>query len=120
MSIIGKFGLIGIPEEQHDLFDNNTDFIVIGSMLSDREITMEWTFELPISGRTMTGIFRVIQNDIAVSLSNKYSFFAGDEIIGVTFGAAVVGNEIRLTIVTSGIGEDPKMRYRKQPLAIAS
>lgn len=120
MSLIGKFGLIGVPEEQRDLLDNNTDFIVLGDVSEIRGVQMEWTLELPISGRSMNGIFRIVHNGVDANLDNFYSYIGTDEIETITFGTQIVGSDLRLTIITSGIGENPKLRYRKQTLEVAS
>ena len=118
MSLIGKFGVVGTPEQQLDLLDNNTEYLVLGDATILREITMWWTFELPVLDKAMTGKHRILIDSSGIGLDNDYSFI--DEIDGVEFDVDISGTSARLKIVTSGLGENPKMVYRVETLSRAS
>ena len=107
------------PVIQQDLLDNNIDYIVVGTKTIDRKVILDYSFELPISGRSLVGQFTLVHNGVSVDVDNYYSFIE-PEISGVTFGASIVGNEIRLVIVTNLVGENPKIRYRKMSIGIAA
>lgn len=104
--------------QRRDLLDNNVDFIVVGDKTEDRQVQLEWSFELPISGRSMVGLFRFVQNGSSVDLDNHYSFIPNDELKGVEFSASLVGDEIRLDIVTNSLGENPTIKYRRTTIGV--
>jgi hypothetical protein len=118
MTLIGKFGVVGAPERQLDLLDNNTEYLVLGNATAIREFHMEWTFELPILDKAMRGKHRILIDGAGIGLEYDYSFL--NEIRGVEFDVDILGTDARLKIVTSGLGENPKMVYRLESLSRAS
>jgi len=107
------------PEVQQDLLDNNTDYIVVGDKTVVRKVVLDYSFELPIAGRAITGRFTFNHDGSNVDLENAYNFIK-PLIDGVAFSGAIVGNEIRLVIVTNSIGENPTIRYRKTSIKVAA
>lgn len=105
--------------EQKDLLDNNTDFVVVGDKTTDRVVILDYSFQLPIGGRELNGRIVLLHDGATAEIINNYSFIA-PEITTVTFGAAISGNDLRLTIVTSGIGENPKLVYSRFKLGFAA
>lgn len=104
---------------QKDLTDNNSDWVVIGDKTTDKAILVDYSFQLPISGRQLAGQFMVHHDGTNVELDNAYNFLV-PEVTGVTFAATIVGNDIRLTIVTASVGENPKMVYKLLKLGLAA
>ena len=118
MSLIGKFGVIGAPERQLDLLDNNTEYLVLGDATALREITMWWTFEMSTLNKAMTGRHRILIDGAGIGLDYDFSYL--NEIDGIEFDVDISGTDARLKIVTSGLGENPKMVYRTETLSRAS
>ena len=102
---------------QHDLLDNNSEYIVIGNKTIDKKIDMSYSFELPIADKSLVGLFTFSHDGANVNLRNRYSF-VGPEITGIAFSASIVGDEIRLNIVTNGIGENPTIKYRRTSMTV--
>lgn len=107
------------PEIQVDLQDNNIEIIVVGDKTVFRKIIWNYSFELPIGDKALTGCFVFNHNGTNVDLDNHYSYIP-PEITGVTFNASIVGNDIRLTVTTNGVGEHPKLRYRAVTIKLAA
>jgi len=99
-------------ELRQDLLDNNTDHVVVGDTATDREIVMPYTMQLPISGRAFAGTFRLLHDNGVIDLDNQYHVTL-PMLGGFAFSATVVGTEIRLNIVTNGVGENPTLTYRR-------
>ena len=119
MTSVAKFGRIGIENVQVDLTDNNTEYIVVGDATVDKEIRMDYSFQLPIGKRSISGQFVFTIDGITVGLEHEYSFIP-PEMKVVTYSASIVGTEVRLTIVTDNVGENPKLVYRKDAVLQAA
>ncbi len=109
----------GIAEYQKDLYDNASDYIAVANALLIRAVDIFYSFQLPISGRQFIGKIRLQHDGSTAGLIHDYDFME-PEITGVTFGAALVGTELRLTITCASVGENPKMRYKKFTLSLAA
>ncbi len=107
------------PEIQVDLLDNDVKIIVVGDKTVFRKIVWNYSFELPIGDRALTGCFIFNHDGTSVDLDNSYSYVP-PEITGVTFGASIVGNDIQLTVTTNSVGENPKIRYRAVTIKLAA
>lgn len=110
----------GGTTEQQDLLDNDSTYIVVGDKTTDKVVTVDYSFQLPISGRQRTGTLTVAHDGSTATIDEDYYYEDGDEITSVTFGTTISGNELRVTIVTSGVGENPKLVYRRFKLGIAA
>jgi len=108
------------PYTQQDLFDNDSTYIVVGDKTSDKVVLIDYSFQLPISGRQRNGRLTVSHDGSNTTIDEDYFYEEGDEITTVTFGAAISANELRVTIVTSSVGENPKLIYRTLILPIAA
>ena len=97
--------------DRQDLLDNNTDYLVVGDTSVDSLVTVQYAFRLPIADRGIRGVFTFLQEGATVELGDDY-WYTTPEVTGVTFSASIVGTEIRLGIVTSGVGENPTLLYR--------
>lgn len=106
--------------EQQDLLDNDSTYIVIGDRTVDKTVQIEYSFQLPISGRQRNGVLTFSHDGLAPTLDEDYYYETGDEITSVEFGAVVSGDELRVTIVTSSVGENPKLVYRRNILGVAA
>jgi len=102
---------------RQDLADNTSDYIVVGSTLTDRTVAVEYYLILPVSQKCHKGRFEVLWEGATADISHKYSYIS-TEIPGLTWGAAVVSTEIRLTIVTLGVGENPVIMYTLEKLKV--
>jgi len=101
------------------LLDNSTDFIVVGDKTKERKVVLDYSYELPIAGKAITGTFVFNHDGTSVDLDNWYSFLDKSITKSVTFGAVLSGSEIRLTIVTNSVGENPTIRYRRSSIGVA-
>lgn len=100
-----------LPVSRRDLLDNSIDFITVGHT-DKSKITLDYAFKLPISGRVRTGVFTfLIEPPAHVMLEDEYEVIP-PEITGVTFSAMLFGTDVRLRIVTNGVGENPVIYYR--------
>lgn len=99
------------PFLQKDLFDNNTDSLIVGDTTDDTLITIDYIFKLPIADRSRTGRFVIIVEGTSADIGDDY-WFVPPEITGVTFGVSVVGTDVVLDIVTNSVGENPTLYYR--------
>lgn len=108
------------PTLQEDLTDNNSDYIVVGDKTVDKVVEVAYSFQMPISGRQRNGTLTLSHDGTSATLDENYFYEPGDEILSVTFGATISGDELRITIVTSGVGENPKLVYRKVTLGVAA
>lgn len=106
--------------EQHDLLDNDSTYIVVGNKTTDKVVEVEYSFQLTISGRQRNGLLTISHDGTTATIDEDYYYEDGDEILSVTFGATIVGDEIRLSIVTVAVGENPKMVYRRFKLGLAA
>lgn len=98
-----------------ELSDNNTEYIVVGSLSTDRNIILEYSFELPIADDAITGRLYFITKGSTVELGHEYDFIS-PEITGVDYFRDINLDEIRLKIVTLAVGENPKFLYKKRIL----
>jgi hypothetical protein len=105
-------------ETQVDLQDNNVENIVVGDITLYRKIIWNYSFELPIGDRAIVGNFVFTHDGTNVDLENDYSYVS-PEITGVVFSASIVGNNMQLTVTTSGVGENPKLRYRALTIGVS-
>ena len=103
---------------RRDLTDNSVEYLVVGDITEDREIRIEYSLELPIGGRALTGVIVLNQDGSLVDLDNHYSF-TDPEIETVEWDSDIVGNNVRLIITTTGIGENPVFIYRRSVLPVA-
>lgn len=110
----------GGAQEQHDLLDNDSTYIVVGDITSDKVVLVHYSFQLPISGRQRNGTLTVSHDGSTPTIDEDYYYELGDEITSVTFGTTISGSELRVTIVTSSVGENPKLVYRRVRLGIAA
>jgi hypothetical protein len=117
-SLIGGGGG-GETEYQADLLDNASDYVVVADASARKAVEVFYSFQLPVSGRQMVGKIRIQHDGVAADLIHDYDF-QDAEITGVTFGAALVGMELRLTIVCAAVGENPKLRYKLSALSLAA
>lgn len=106
-------------ELQVDLLDNNVEQIVVGDATVHRKVVLNYSFELPIGNRALTGWFVFNHNGTVVDLDNQYSY-TEPEIEGVEFEADISGNDIRLIVTTNLVGENPKLRYRISTVKLAA
>jgi hypothetical protein len=109
---------LSLPVFRRDLLDNSTDYIVVGDTSIDRKISLEYSYELPIADKALTGTFVFNQNGSSVDLDNWYSFLDESLTENVVFGAVIVGTEIRLTIITNSVGENPTIKYRRNSIGV--
>ena len=72
MTATAKFGPIGVQNAQVDLTDNNTEYIVVGDATVDKEIRMDYSFQLPIGKRSISGQFVFTIDGITVGLEQRY------------------------------------------------
>lgn len=110
----------GGASEQQDLLDNDSTYIVVGDKTTDKVVYIDYSFQLTISGRQRNGRLTFSHDGSTATLDENYFYEDGDEILTVTFGATISGNELRVTIVTASVGENPKLVYRKFKLGIAA
>jgi len=106
--------------QQKDLLDNNSDYMVVGDKTLDKVVLVDYSFQLPISGRQRNGLLTLSHDGTVPTIDEDYYYEIGDEIVSVTFGATISGNDLRVTIVTASVGENPKLVYRKFALPIAA
>lgn len=111
---------VGEAVQQHDLLDNDSTFVVVGDKTVDKVIRVHYSFQLPISGRQRNGTITISHDGSVVTYDEDYFYEEGDEILSITFSASLSGNDVRLNIVTSSVGENPKLMYRISKLGIAA
>ena len=117
MTAIAKFGPLSDEVYRRDLLDNNTDYLVVGDKTVDRMVLLEYSFELPIANRAHVGTLEFNHNGTSIVVVNEYTFL--DPVIdGIEFGADFNGNQMRLVIVTSGLGENPTIKYRRSSIGV--
>ena len=107
------------PVVRVDLTDNNTEYIVVGDKTVDRMVVLDYSYEMPIGGRAITGKFIFNQDGSLVNLDNDYSFVP-PKPSGVTFSADLSGNDIRLKVVTNSVGENPTLKYRRMSIGVVT
>jgi hypothetical protein len=117
---IGGGGGSGDEQFQQDLLDNDSTYIVVGDRTVDKTVEIVYSFQLPISGRQRNGKLTLSHDGSTPTLDEDYYFEIGDEITSVVFGATISGDELRITIVTSSVGENPKLVYRRIKLGVAA
>ncbi len=106
------------PIVQVDLLDNNVEVIVVGDKTVDRRIELEYSYELPIGGKAITGRFIFNHDGSSVDLDNGYTFLDNSITKTVTFSASIVGDDIRLIVTTSSVGENPTIKYRRYAIGV--
>lgn len=111
MTVAVRFGPEDDALQRRDINDNATEYLIVGSVLDDRQIDIEYMLDLPITNKSQTGHIVIIQDIDGVDLDHHYSF-ASPELDEVIFGADISGTNIRLLITCSGLGENPKFLYR--------
>lgn len=99
-----------------DLLDNNSEDIIVGSITTDKSVVLDYLFGLPIGGRAQAGRMTFVHDGVTVNLENAYSFVA-PFIEGVTFTGLIAGTDIVLRVVTSAVGENPRLKYRRETIA---
>lgn len=99
----------GLGWQTLDLLDNATDALVVGA-ISDVHIKVDYALHLPIAKRTRYGVWQFVVSG-GVTLGDDY-WFEAPEIGGLTFNASVVGSDVRLDVITNGVGENPTLYYR--------
>lgn len=107
--------LIGVL--RRDLLDNAVDYIVVGDKTVDRMVVLDYTFELPIADRAHVGTLTFNHNGVSVEVDNEYTYVP-PVIAGIEFSADFNGNDIRLIITTSAIGENPTIKYRRNSISV--
>lgn len=95
-----------------EMFDNSVEVVVVGDPATDKVVDIEYSYQLPISGRQRSGCISVMHNGTTAEMVEEYDTML-PEITGVSFSVAIVGSEIRLSITNSSVGENPKMVYRR-------
>ena len=109
---------LSLPVFRRDLLDNSTDYIVVGDTGIDRKIILDYSYELPISGKALTGTFTINHDGTTIDLDNWFSYVDESLEESVHFGAAIVGSEIRLTTITNSVGENPTIKYRRTSIGV--
>jgi hypothetical protein len=94
------------------MLDNSVEVVVIGDPSTDKVVEIDYSYQLPISGRQRNGSIRVQHDGTTAELVEEYDTMI-PEITGVSFSVAIVASEIRLSITNSSVGENPKMVYRR-------
>lgn len=102
---------------QVDLQDNRTEYITVGDAATDRKILIDYSYEMPISERAIVGTFLFNHDGTDVEMSNDYTFIP-PEPSGVDFSAVLDAGEIKLKVVTNGVGENPTLKYRKKTIGV--
>lgn len=105
------------PEFRRDMNDNSTEIIVVGSIIQDRRVTLEYVVELPVSKKTQSGTIDIVQDPNGIDFDHQY-VYAGTEMNEIDFSVSISGNDMRLEVVTSGLGENPSIRYRRRTTSI--
>lgn len=100
----------GLGWQTLDLLDNATDALVVGA-IADVHIKVDYALHLPIAKRTRYGVWQFVVDGATVSLGDDY-WCEAPEIGGLTFAASVVGSDVRLDVITNGVGEHPTLYYR--------
>ncbi len=101
---------------RQDLLDNNIDYVLVGDTAVDREIRIEYSFELPISDVAQTGVIVLVQDTNGIDFDHHYSFVV--ELDEVIFSADISGTSIRIRIETISLGENPTIKYRRTAIGI--
>lgn len=101
-----------------DLIDNNTDYIVVGNITTDRKVVLNYSYELPIADKAITGRLTLNHDGSSVNADNDYSFLDQAVVDSVEMSAVIVGTELRWTIVTNGVGENPTVKYRRLSISV--
>lgn len=114
---IAKFGILGGEILQRDLNDNATEYLVVGDKTVDRKIVLEYSFEMPIADRAHVGTLTLNHDGTGVVVDDFYTYVP-PYIKGVSWGADFSGNNIRLIVITSGIGENPTIKYRRSSIGV--
>lgn len=103
---------------RRDLDDNDVELIILGSEYVYRQIMLEYSLELPLSGKSQSGEL-IFTNDLSgVDLSHRYSFFE-PELDTVEFSADRSGGNILLRVQCIGLGENPVFQYRQTSIPIS-
>lgn len=118
MTVSITMGTIESSAIRRDLDATGIEYIVVGSISSDRQVTVEYSIELPASGRAITGTVILNQDGIDVDLNNMYSY-TEPEIETVLLSADILGTNLRLIVETNGLGENPVMTYKRTALPVA-
>ncbi len=97
---------------QLNLTDDDTAYLAVADMTTHREATIQYTLEFASTNRYHRGYISVIHNGIAAEIiDHQYSYTTGGEEPGISFSADIDTNDLRLIIILSGVGENPKMVY---------
>ena len=118
MTVAVRFGPEDDALRRRDINDNATEYIIVGSVPDDRQIDIEYTIDLPITNKSQTGRIIIIQDSDGIDFDHHYSF-ASPEFDEVDFSSDISGTDIRLVIMCSGLGENPKFLYRLKSIPTA-
>lgn len=102
-----------------EMTDNSVEVIVVGNPTESKVIEIDYSYQLPISGRQRNGSIRVQHDNSTAEMVEEYDYMV-PEITGVTFSASMTASEIRLVVTNSSVGENPKMFYRSQAYPVLS
>lgn len=98
-----------------DMFDNITNYLVLGEVVDFEHFEVEYVFFLPISGRSHHGniSISVINLTTAEIASHSYAYPDSEpEIETITYTADVDTGIVRLGVGVSSVGENPTFNYR--------
>jgi hypothetical protein len=99
---------------QVELIDNTVENVALADASSVRSVSLEYSFILPISGKTQTGELDLSHTGgTAQIIGHEYHYDETDgEFPGLSFAATIVGANLCLEITLAAIGENPLFAYK--------
>lgn len=105
-----------------DIFDNTSNYVVLGLVVDYEHFEIEYVFQLPMSGKSHHGniSISVTSPTTAVITNHEYEFADSEgEIETLTYTADVDTGSVRLGVGVSGVGENPTFNYRIAAIPVA-